>query len=482
MRFLLTMLLTFPLAATAADWPMGGRTNDRNPVSLEKNAPTDWAFPTKESKAKNIAWTAKTGRSRSLGGPVISNGLVWVADYEKVEDSFDSVLACYRETDGKLLYRHVTPRGHSQLKGWSGLGWNASPVVEGDRLWYGTGQREIVCLDIGPIRKETGDPKEVWKLDTITELNLSWKTELYMCEDTLGSIASHGKNLYVPIGNYYDPRNPKAPTLLCVRKETGKVVWQDPQSSVGLTNGHYATPLVVEVGGRAQVIHSQRDGWVRSFDGETGTLIWKFDLNGKAARWDARRQTSPDFPRYAVAPPVHSNGRVYFAIGQAEHSCGDDPGRVFCVDPTKTGDVSREVDDGPGKWKPNPNSALVWEFADEGEKKSTRLHNVRGSVAVADGLVVAADFLGNVHCLDEKTGKRHWVHDTKELIHGNPLIVDGKFYLATAHGFTWTMELAKTKKVVAHVEADEAFESPPVFANGTLYVLSDETLYAIRKP
>lgn len=473
-------LLLLPLLA-AADWPPVGRTTDRNPVSPEKNAPTDWAFPTADTKPRNITWSVGTGFSRSLGGPVVSDGLVWIATYDRTEDGFLSVLACYREADGQLLYKHGTPTRSEHLKRWAMLGWGGAPVVEGDRLYFCTSRREVVCFDIAPLKKGTGGPRELWALDMIAELKVSEKARMYPCESTLGSMASHGKHLYVPAGNFYDPGNPPPPTLLCVRKDTGKIVWQDPPTEEW-TNGHYASPLVVEVGGRPQVIHSQRDGWVRSFDAETGKLIWTFDLNTKAARWDDRGREAWDYPRYAVAPPVYASGRVYLAIGQAELQCGDDAGRIFCLDPTKTGDVSRELDDGPRKGKPNPNSALVWAFADETEKGRSRLHNVRGPVAVAGGYVVAADFFGNVHCLDEQTGKRHWSYATGEGFDGGPLVVDGKIYLATTHGGGWVLELAKAKKLLTRVEADEAFASPPVFANGTLYLLSEATLYAVRKP
>ena len=43
------------------DWPMGGRTGDRNPVSPEKNAPTEWAVPIENKKGKNIRWSARVG-------------------------------------------------------------------------------------------------------------------------------------------------------------------------------------------------------------------------------------------------------------------------------------------------------------------------------------------------------------------------------------------------------------------------------------
>ena len=196
---------------------------------------------------------------------------------------------------------------------------------------------------------------------------------------------------------------------------------------------HFASPLVVEIDGKAQVIHPQADGWVRSFDAATGKLIWKFDTNAKDSPVEFAGGSDEDVRSAVVATPVFANGRVFFATGRSPEACAG-PGRLFCIDPTKTGDVSPELGERPKKGKPNPNSAVVWEFAKDGPKEADRMHLSLSSVAVHDGLVVTADRHGIVHCLDEKTGKRHWSHDTKASVYGNPLVVDGKVYVGVDAG------------------------------------------------
>ncbi len=485
MRKLFPLLL---ILLAAADWPMGGRANDRNPVSLEKNAPTDWAFPTKETKARNITWSVKTGGSRNIGGPVVSGGLVWIGtnDYEPDEKRDLSILACYRESDGKPLYRHSTPRiplprSFRFIKDLPGQGLSCSPLVEGDRLWFTSNRREIVCLDIGPLRKGTGEAKELWKFDMIGELKVEPRVACLPGYDSYGSLASYKNLLFAFTGNggdiYRTEPAAKAPSIVCVRKDSGKVVWQDKPPTKDLMKGQYSSPLVVEAGGRTQVIHSQGDGWVRSFDAETGKLIWKFDVDprgsGKEDGW---------LPKYySVATPVFANARVYFAIGFHPDHIGDKGGRLFCIDPSKTGDVSPELEHKPGTWKPNPNSALVWEFTHAGTIKTGRFHHLLDSVAVADGFVVATDSDGLVHVLDEKTGRRHWWHDTKARSYSHPLIVDDKIYVTNEGGDAFVFELSKSKKVLAKIEADASFIAPPVFANGTLYLMTETTLHAIDR-
>src|SRR5262249_12143693 len=137
--------------------------------------------------------------------------------------------------------------------------------------------------------------------------------------DTLGSPAAYKDYLYVPTGNGRDADNrtvpaPDAPSLVCVRKDTGKVIWTDNSPGKDMMPGHYASPLVVEVGGRGQVIHPQADGWVRSFDAESGKLLWAFDTNRKNVPRDFQEVGKEGRSRYAVfAPPVYAGGRVYFA-------------------------------------------------------------------------------------------------------------------------------------------------------------------------
>ena len=41
------------------------------------------------------------------------------------------------------------------------------------------------------------------------------------------------------------------------------------------------------------------------------------------------------------------NGKIYIASGQYLEN-GEGPGRLCCIDPTKQGDISLELEDGPG--------------------------------------------------------------------------------------------------------------------------------------
>jgi outer membrane protein assembly factor BamB len=183
--------------------------------------------------------------------------------------------------------------------------------------------------------------------------------------------------------------------------------------------------------------------------------------------------------RTVVATPVFAEGRVYFAAGREWEFCSS-KGRLFCIDPSKTGDISPELDDGKGGGKENPNSGLLWDFTKDGDKEPVIMGETISCVAVCDGLVIALDEAGAIHCFDAKTGKRYWTHDDNQPGQfGDPLIADGKVYVADQGGSVTILELSKEYNVIAKPELNQLVYASPVFANGTLYILSRHTLFAI---
>ena len=76
------------------------------------------------------------------------------------------MLLCFSEKDGKFLWQHSNeklPTG--RVHDWPLQGICATPLVEGERLWYVTNRGEVVCLDTkgfhdnkdnGPVTKDPG--------------------------------------------------------------------------------------------------------------------------------------------------------------------------------------------------------------------------------------------------------------------------------------------------------------------------------------
>jgi outer membrane protein assembly factor BamB len=454
----------------ADDWPMLGRDKTRNPVSPEGNAPIEWDVKT----GRNIKWKAPLG-SICVSQPIVADGLIWIGSnndspHDPTLKGPGGVLACFRERDGKFLYQHVSIVTNRR----TAIGMAGSAMVEGGRLWFVSTAAEILCFDTATLRRGKGLPEPVWRLDMLGDLGIHPVVDVMGGKGMCSIGASHGEFIYVITGNGVDWSRPNilaplAPALVCVNKNTGKVVWEDNSPGTNILFGEVASPLVIETGGAAQVIAPQGDGWARSFEAKTGKLLWKFDINPKATKQGTFRNL---FLNFFLNSPVFHAERVYIAGGRNVES-GEGPGRLVCLDPSKRGDLSLELEDRPGTGKPNPNSGAVWHFDELGRTMS--------NVAVHDGLVAAVDFSGVLYCLDAATGRKLWKHDMKAHVWGSPLIVDGKIYLGNEDGDFYVFELAREKNLLFNAEFQAPVYSSPIFANGVLYIATTEELFAIQQ-
>jgi outer membrane protein assembly factor BamB len=506
---------------------MMGRDWTRNAVSPEKNPPTRWQVKsggdsngqrnTKPNRVDgNIKWSAPLG-SLCISEPVVANGLVWIGtnnDWGKHTPD-GTVLRCLRESNGEELYRYFSPR----LKGGRAVDWptfplGCSPLVEGHHIWFTNNRCEVICLDIGPLLQDNkGKPTVVWKVDMREELGVApHGTIMFLARSC--SVAGYHDWIYVVTNNGVDQLHsevitPRAPSLVCFNKTNGDVVWEDNSPFDRILHGQWASPLVIEVEGRPQVIVPQGDGWLRSFDpagdGEGGSkVLWEFDMNPKASNWERGGRGDRN---NILATPVFHEGRVYLASGQEpDHGAG--VGRLCCIDPTKTGDISSElVVDAKGtqlnlgdevdrrekmlkegeRAIVNLNSGLVWEYGGidddgtiTGDEGQIVFHRSVANVAIADGLVLATDIFGSVHCVDAMTGKRCWEYDTLASIWAAPLIVDGKVYIADEEGIVTILRLSREFQKLESIEMDNTIWSSPIFVNGVLYLATRRTLFAIE--
>lgn len=490
------VILFFLLAGSlvqAEDWPMFGRDRTRNAVSPEKNPPTWWQVETKDNdkivkKNKNILWSAQIGTGQgyyqSYGDPVVVDGLLWMGTNALEEKDGKKqpfyALSCFDEKTGKLLASYLVPvfplLGAERFIHTMAT----SPLTEGNRMWFYTNRGEVVCLDLAPLRQRQGNPREIWKVDVRNELGVFRAKSILDCR--LCSLATHGDWLYVMTGNgiYFLDGKPKvnaaAPSLVCFNKNTGKIIWQDNSPKDKIIHSQFASPTLFTIDGKTQVVSPQGDGWVRSFDAATGKLIWQFNTNPPEAIDDGVWGTR----NYLPATAVFYENRLYIGNGrEPEHPSG--VAWLYCLDPAKSGDISPHLPTGPGKGKPNPNSGMIWKYGGFDQKtKKPVFHRTLSNVAIADGLLIAVDISGRIHCLDAQTGRPHWVHVTEGMIHGSPLIVDKKVYVGNDEGILFIFELAANKKIIDQIDMDVGWiRSSPIYANGVLFVAAGNTLYAI---
>jgi outer membrane protein assembly factor BamB len=455
----ISALLLCCIPVISQDWPMWGGTPNRNMVSDIKGLPSSWDIET----GKNVKWTADLGFT-SYGNPVISGGKVFIGtnnnrprNPEMTEDM--GVLMCFRESDGKFLWQAVSEKLDAVLD-WPEQGVCSSPAVEGKHLYYVTNRGELVCLDTegfsdgndGPFRNETNrgtaDADVVWKLDMRTELGV---VQLNMAnsspvvwKDLVFVETSNGRDAYgetIPA--------PEAPSFLAVDKNTGKVAWKDNSPGEKILHGQWGSPGMGEVGGIMQVFFPGGDGWLYGFDAGSGKKIWTFDLNPKDAVWPKNRNS-------IIATPVFNDGRIFLASGQDPEN-GSGPGHMYCIDPSGQGDITQ--------------TGRVWH--NDGILRTV------STAAVAGNTVFISDFAGFLHCLDTATGKPFWKYDALAAVWGSPMVADGKVYLGDEDGDVAVLAAGKELKVLSEISMGSSIYSTPVAANGVLYVMTRDTLYAL---
>jgi outer membrane protein assembly factor BamB len=497
------------------DSPQSGRSHYRNNISAAKNIPTDWDVKT----GANIKWTAKLG-SQTYSTPVVANGKVFVGTNNKVgyvklyPSQVDlSVLLCFDEESGKFLWQHSNEKAPYEPSIVKEVGICSSPYVEGNRLWYVTNRDEVVCLDTegfldgendGPFQDEPNQNKDeadvVWKFDMIAKL------DAHPHDQSFCSVTAIGDTLCVSTSNGVDEAHkgvvhPEAPSFLAMNKTTGAVLWTDKSPGSNILHGQWSAPACGLLGGVEQVIFAGGDGWLYSFDpkGEGGKskLLWKFDCNPKTAKYTRQRSTRIPI----VATPVICNGRVYCAVGDDPDE-GAGSGRLWCVDPTKRGDVSPDLvfnkkdtdkpiphkrlqacEVGKGDFeRPNENSAAIWRYDGANPPKAEEtMHVTLSSVTIKDTLLFVTDVIGIVHCLDVNTGKAHWTHDMLASSWSTPLIAGDNVYIANQDGGVFIYKASAKKQLVGEPSLEIPVNTTPVVANGTLFVATINTLFAISE-
>jgi outer membrane protein assembly factor BamB len=518
------LLSAFGGAAAAADWPQWGGTQ-RDLVSRETGLPTAFHPGRKRrdrvgfdvATAKNVRWVARLG-SENYSCPVVADGRVYIGtndedlDDPRFRPTRGGVLMCLDERTGAVRWRLVVPRLEIDRAKVSedfdemNLGICSTPTVEGGRVYLVTNRCEVVCLDAdgmadgndGPFTDEAGfsvpdgaarpelgpgDADIVWRFDMLRDLPV-FPHDAANC-----SILVVGEHLYVCTANgVYDGKVvlPTAPSLVVLDKRTGQLLARDDgRISARVFHGQWSSPALAEARGRRVVVYGGGDGVCHGFApleagavaGATPATLaeaWSFDCNPPGYRqrggepidyWalvrGGPRTLDADgmlvSPSEVIGSPVVAGNRIYVAIGQ-DPVHGPGRGALSCIALDGRGDITA--------------SGRVWQYTGIGRSLST--------VAVADGLVYAAEHAGKVHCLDAATGRLHWVHDTREEIWSSTLVADGKVWIGTRKSLV-VLAAGRERRVLAEMRLGTPVWSVPTAANKTLFVASQRNLWAVEE-
>lgn len=299
MARVLALLLGFPLAVQADDWPQF-----RGPTGLgittERNLPLKWDGKTGE----NVVWASPlVGEGHA--SPIVQGGRVFISSVRWPGGKSDKTVkpehhvTCYAAEDGKQLWDTPVEPGpwlRDDFRSGAGGGYAApTPATDGKFVYAVFGTSVIAALDI--------------------EGKIAWRHEIkpYTFDVTVGSSPIlHGDTIILlcAMAKRDDSR------IVAFAISDGQVKWESKLPRTGFA---HSTPVLIDVKGKRQLVVVASGGGataegLQSFDPDGGRRLWWCKAGGDASS------------------PAYGGGILYVDSGRG--------GGGTAVDPTGEGDVS----------------------------------------------------------------------------------------------------------------------------------------------
>lgn len=390
--------------AQAADWPQFRGPTGQGHAS-DESVPLTW------SETENVAWkTPVPGLGWS--SPVAGGGRIWLTSALIDPDAGSSLrlLAFDAETGSPALDAAVfDSREVRPLNPKNSLA-SPTPVLDpdGERVYVHFGAAGTAAVS--------------------TAGEIIWRTRFpYVSQHgNGGSPILHDGRLIVSVDGY------DTAYLVAVDARTGDELWRsvrpDPVSQA------YSTPLVVQVGGREQIVNVSAFR-TSGHDPSSGRELWRVG-----------------YPRgFSNVPrPVYGHGLVYLSTGFQQPT-------LLAVRADGAGDVTR--------------SHVVWRL-----QRGAPL--TPSPILVGDELYVVTDF-GIATCVDALTGDVRW----QERLGGNhsasPVFAGGRIHFQNEAGVTTVIAPGPEFDVLARNRLDGSTLASMAVSDGALFLRTDTHLYRI---
>lgn len=403
--FLIGSLSLFATLWTQAEenWP-----RFRGPLgtghTMSKDVPVTW-------DSGSLAWKVE------LKGIGQSSPVTW-GDQIFLTSAFDNgaqrVIFCLDRNDGSLIWEdtidvEVLETPH-RMNTWA----TPSCVTDGERVVAFFGPGGIHCYDL--------DGKKQWS-KMVGEFPGPWgiaASPIIYGDLVIQNCDAEGASF-----------------LIALSKETGEEVWKTRRQD--LPRGGWSTPIVIEFGGREELILNGETG-VNSYDPKTGEDLWFCEgFNGRGA-------PVPDF----------ADGKLFVVNGK--------PGDTYTVRPGGNGDVTA--------------THRVWNSKRQGGR------DLPSPVVIGNYLLISS-MSGILTCYDTKTGDAHYTERLEGEFAASPLVANGMAYLTNTMGETFVIRPGKSLDVVARnsvgASSSEIFRATLAPVQGQLLCRSQTVLYCIKK-
>ncbi len=225
--------------------------------------------------------------------------------------------------------------------------------------------------------------------------------------------------------------------LVALDKKTGRELWRQKREE----GTSWASPLVVEHGGKTQIVTSASNK-VRSYDAARGELLWE----------------TPGMTANAIPTPVHKDGVVFLTSGFRGNAL-----------------LAVKLDEAKGDIQASP--AIAW-------KLDRDTPYVPSPLLYGNELYFLKGNNGLVTCLDTKTGERLYGPERLEgvpNVYASPVGAGGRVYVAGREGATAVLEAGRTFKLLATNTLEDGFDASPVAVDKELYLRGQKYLYRISE-
>ncbi|MFN0052790.1 MAG: PQQ-binding-like beta-propeller repeat protein [Planctomycetales bacterium] len=370
-------------------------------------------LPLQWSESKNIVWKTPIHDS-GWSSPVIWGDQVWLTT--ATDDGKQSFALCVHRQSGKVIhdlkvFETAEPQDTRQYNTFA----SPTPVIEAGRVYVSFGSYGTACLD-------TRSGEVLWKRSDLPCLH--WR-------GPASSPILFGDLLLLHFDDY------DFQYVAALDKRTGATVWKkDRDIDYGTTNGDlkkaYATPLVIEVNGRKQLI-SQAAKATFAFDPQTGEELWRFVHGGHST----------------AARALFGQGLVYLLSGTEK--------KLFAVKPEGRGDITA--------------THVAWDYS-----KSMPRHP---SPLLIGEMLYVIDDGGVLTCLEAATGKMAFAERIGGDFWSSLLHADGRIYCLSNQGKTTVVAAEPKFRILAENELDGAFRASPAVSDKSLFLRSETHLYRI---
>lgn len=416
MRFLpttaLLVLAVGGVAGAADQW-----TEFRGPSgtghSESVGLPREW------NETKNVAWRTPI-HGRGWSSPVVLGSQVWLTT--ATPDGKELFVVAIGRDDGRVLFDTkvfdvAEPADTRMYNSFA----SPTPVIEEGRVYVHFGSYGTAALD-------TRSGKVIW---TRRDLRCNhWRGP--------GSSPILYKGLLIVHFDGYDVQY-----VVALDKSTGRTVWKaDRTHDFGTDDGDqkkgFATPVVIEAGGRTQLISPAAKAVV-SLDPLTGRELWRVR-----------------YPEHsAAARPLFANGLVYVDTGYGK-------AELLAIRPDGRGDVTE--------------THVAW--------KALKGVGAKPSPLLVDDLIYAvSDTGGVVTCIDAKTGAEVWQQRVGGGGHSaSPLFADGAIYIFAEDGSAAALAPGREYRELARSAIGEGgVMATPAIAGKALFLRTESHLVRLEK-